>query len=103
MSNEFDNEVVSRRSNWSLFLQVLGVFFMALSIVLGSLIYFLDGSLILAIGSFIFFLIVGIQFTFSGFLVDVFTDIRWYLQSLRDNSETTIQYLDAQFRRNEHR
>ena len=54
MSNEFDNEVVNRRSNWSLFLKVLGVFFMVLSVVLGSLIYFLDGNLNLAIGSFIF-------------------------------------------------
>ena len=101
MSNEFDNEVVNRRSNWSLCLQAFGGFFIVLSIVLGSVMYYLEMGLAQAIGSFIIILIVGVQFSFSGFLVDVFTDIRWFLQSLRDNSEITNQYLDAQFRRNE--
>ena len=100
MSNEYDNEVVSRRSGWSVFMQVIGYLAIILSFALGVLLYTLGMGLPLAIGTLLVLFFVGLQFVFSGFLVDVITDVRWFLQALKDNSETTNQYLDAEYRRN---
>lgn len=64
MSNEYDNEVVSRRSSWSVFMQVIGYLAIILSIALGGLLYFVGMGLTLAIGTLIVLFFVGLQFVF---------------------------------------
>ena len=43
----------------------------------------------------------GIQSLFVAFLIDVFTDIRWFLSNLDTSSELTNNYLGHQYRKSQ--
>jgi hypothetical protein len=78
--------VITRRSGWSQFLQAVGVIF-----ILGGIIGFAVGwehsRRKESPGAYIFLAICAagaIQSFFFAFLIDVFTDIRWFLKKLVD-------------------
>ena len=90
---------ITRRSGWSLIQIILGLTFISiglvaltLSLVEGSSMYYVIPGALLCI----FF---GLQSLFISFLINVFTDIRWYLSKLSENSELTNNYLGHQYRR----
>lgn len=87
---------ISRRSIWSSIQRIVGLFL----VIGGSLILFLVDSSFerITAGTIIF---MGIQSLFISFLIDVFTDIRWYLSKVTENSELTNNYLDHQYRMSE--
>jgi hypothetical protein len=82
--------IITRRSGWALFLKIVGGICLVGG-VLGFLSAMTSGrgadpgagfiSLIIGIGG-------AIQAFFFAFLIDVFTDIRWYLKKLVDAGRT---------------
>jgi hypothetical protein len=73
-------EFVERRSGWATFLRVVG----GINILVGLIGFVASddkriGGILLAIG-----LVGVIQSFFFAFLVDVFTDIRWFIKKIAD-------------------
>ena len=92
--NETENEIkISRRSIWSSIQRIVGL----VLVILGLLLLFLGDSIYerFTAGTIVF---IGIQSLFISFLIDVFTDVRWYLSKVSENSELTNNYLDHQYR-----
>ena len=92
------NEIkITQRSGWSSIQRIIGLFLIVIGLVL-LLLSVVDGKYFdsLAAGTLIF---VGVQSLFIAFLIDVFTDIRWHLSNLFENSELTNNYLGHQYRR----
>ena len=86
-----ENEIkIKRRSKWSSIQRTLGLFLILLGGIAGFGYYDFVAS-----GTLIF---IGLQSLFISFLVDVFTDIRWYLSKVTENSGLTNNYLDHQYR-----
>jgi len=92
-----DEEIkISRRSSWSLAEKIVG---MSL-VIMGGVQYFLaDNILEKTLAVIIVF--CGIQSLFVAFLIDVFTDIRWFLSNLNSSSELTNNYLGHQYRKSQ--
>ena len=81
----YDSEIVSRRSGWSTFFYILAGFAFTGAIVTVFAGLFVGQKLWLAwtpglIAS-------GLANLFFGFIIDVLTDIRWYLQGINANSQ----------------
>ena len=96
-----ENEIkIKRRSKWSsiqrtlgLFLVVLGLFMVVSGIFIEAryMDFVISGTL----------LFIGLQSLFISFLIDVFTDIRWYLSKVTENSDLTNNYLGHQYRKSQ--
>ena len=67
---------VPRRSGWSVLLFAIGIF----SLIVGLLVCLFD-PVVGFLG-----LVVGFQSLVGSFLIDVFTDIRWFLKQLVDQN-----------------
>ena len=87
---------ISRRSSWSLIEKIVG---MSLVIV-GGLAIFLGDNIFERISA-VIIVFCGIQSLFVAFLIDVFTDIRWFLSNLNSSSELTNNYLGHQYRKSQ--
>tara|TARA_Y100000287_G_C13968709_1_gene232315 strand:+ start:269 stop:562 length:294 start_codon:yes stop_codon:yes gene_type:complete len=87
---------ISRRSMWSSIQRIVGL----VLVILGLLLLFLVDSMYerFTAGTIVF---IGIQSLFISFLIDVFTDVRWYLSKINESSELTNNYLDHQYRLSE--
>ena len=84
MSGENSNKVEPRRSSWALFFLILGIFllvvsFLCLFFYFAALPQYKHPS---QINFGIFGLVIGLQSLLFGFLINVFTDIRWYLAKI---------------------
>jgi hypothetical protein len=77
------NIVVPRRSGWSFTLFIIGWLLFALALGCGFVFYEARSS---ERGTYLVGVIAGLagglQALLFGFLIDVFTDIRWYLQKM---------------------
>jgi hypothetical protein len=91
MSEEKENVEVSRRSEWSAFQYIVGT----LGIVSGVVLIVLHVMDVLKFGTTpgVLAIFGGIQAIIFGFLIDVFTDIRWYNQKTAKLTERSEWYL----------
>jgi len=87
---------IKRRSKWSSIQRILGLFLIGLGLVLVIVSFLNFGSMDFVISGTMIFL--GVQSLFISFLIDVFTDIRWYLSKVTENSDLTNNYLGHQYR-----
>lgn len=87
---------ISRRSIWSSIQRIVGL----LLVIGGSLLLTVVDN-IFEITTAVTIIFLGIQSLFISFLIDVFTDIRWYLSKINESSELTNNYLDHQYRLSE--
>ena len=88
-----DEIKIKRRSIWSSIQRILGLFLVILGVL--SLIFGDNIFERITAGTILF---IGVQSLFISFLIDVFTDIRWYLSKVTENSDLTNNYLGHQYR-----
>jgi hypothetical protein len=74
-------EHIDRRSGWTIFLRLLAGISLLVSLLGG--ITSSGGIIVFAVG-----LVGAIQSLFFAFLVDVFTDIRWFLKKIADEKSS---------------
>ena len=92
-----ENEIkINRRSKWSSIQRILGLFLIGFGLVLVIVSFMKYGLMDFVISGTMIF--VGVQSLFISFLIDVFTDIRWYLSKVTENSDLTNNYLGHQYR-----
>jgi hypothetical protein len=87
---------ISRRSSWSSIQNIVGMFL----VIIGVLAIFLGDNIFERISA-VIIVFCGIQSLFVAFLIDVFTDIRWFLSNLNSSSELTNNYLGHQYRKSQ--
>ena len=91
-----DEIKIKRRSKWSSIQRILGLFLIGLGLILFILSLTVGRNMDFVISGTLIF--IGVQSLFISFLIDVFTDIRWYLSKVTENSELTNNYLHHQYR-----
>ena len=91
-----DEIKIKRRSKWSSIQRILGLFLIGLGLILFILSLTVGRNMDFVISGTMIF--IGVQSLFISFLIDVFTDIRWYLSKVTENSDLTNNYLDHQYR-----
>lgn len=88
-----DEIKIKRRSKWSSIQRILGLFLIIMGVLL---LIFGDNTFERITAGTILF--AGVQSLFISFLIDVFTDIRWYISKVTENSDLTNNYLGHQYR-----
>ena len=91
-----DEIKIKRRSKWSSIQRILGLFLIGLGLILFILSLTVGRNMDFVISGTLIF--IGVQSLFISFLIDVFTDIRWYLSKVTENSDLTNNYLGHQYR-----
>ena len=91
-----DEIKIKRRSKWSSIQRILGLFLIVLGLILFIVSLTVGRNMDFVISGTLIF--IGVQSLFISFLIDVFTDIRWYLSKVTENSDLTNNYLDHQYR-----